>query len=547
MKSISYTLFFMLILPLGLFGQQRWEWGLFAGGANYLGDLVETQYPFANETGPAAGMFLGYKPGKVWGIRTSVYYSRISGSDQNFGDDRYKVDRNFKFQSQIVEFSLLFRWEPFGKKRYPEGGGFKRIWSPYIFAGGAIAYLEPSADFSGAPRNGLLELIQKDRDASYSKTTLAIPIGGGLMLDISKRSSLAAEFGIRRGYSDYLDGISESANAESNDWYMIGGFTYGLRFGQKDTDEDGIIDKKDDCPKVKGVYTGKGCPDEDGDGVEDLEDLCPNKMGSIEMNGCPDTDGDQIVDIADDCPGIAGSLATNGCPDKDGDEIRDSQDACPERAGPASMQGCPDLDGDGVADKWDDCPDKPGRADRYGCPFIDTDFDGLEDKHDECPDDPGTSEFRGCPDSDGDGVIDQEDKCPELAGSWPNKGCPHITEEEQKILDEATKTVKFETGKAILKVASLKILDRVAELMEKKEIFSLEMSGHTDSQGKDENNQRLSEKRAKACFDYLGSKGVPDDRMIYQGFGETQPIGDNKTSNGRRQNRRVEFTLFLPD
>ena len=74
--------------------------------------------------------------------------------------------------------------------------------------------------------------------------------------------------------------------------------------------------------------------------------------------------------------------------------------------------------------------------------------------------------------------------------------------------------------------------------------YRLEISGHTDNTGRDAFNQELSEERAKACYDYLVSQGVSSRRLSYVGFGETKPIADNDTREGRQLNRRVEFNLI---
>ncbi|MBC7777818.1 MAG: OmpA family protein, partial [Phycisphaerae bacterium] len=73
------------------------------------------------------------------------------------------------------------------------------------------------------------------------------------------------------------------------------------------------------------------------------------------------------------------------------------------------------------------------------------------------------------------------------------------------------------------------------------------IEGHTDSQGKDEANLVLSGKRAQACADFLIAKGIAKTRFLAKGFGETKPVADNKTADGRTKNRRVEFELVLPN
>ena len=73
--------------------------------------------------------------------------------------------------------------------------------------------------------------------------------------------------------------------------------------------------------------------------------------------------------------------------------------------------------------------------------------------------------------------------------------------------------------------------------------YDLEIHGHTDDQGDDAKNQKLSDDRAAAVKKYLTDKGIADNRTKSYGHGETMPVADNKTSAGRAQNRRVEFKV----
>lgn len=318
-------------------------------------------------------------------------------------------------------------------------------------------------------------------------------------------------------------------------------------FGESnpDRDKDGIKDKDDKCPDVPGVAALMGCPDRDGDGITDTDDQCPDVAGIAAMMGCPDKDGDMITDAEDDCPDVKGLAAFKGCPDTDNDGIKDADDKCPREAGPASNGGCPvrDRDGDGIADKDDKCPDAKGPAATGGCP--DRDSDGVADKDDACPDKKGDSMHKGCPDTDGDGIYDNEDRCPDKAGVAALKGCPEIKKEDKAKLERAIKLVQFESGKDVLLAKSYPVLDEVVSVMNQYSEYSLNIAGHTDSQGDDKLNQDLSERRAKRCYDYLVSKGIAAGRMAHTGYGETKPVGDNKTAAGREQNRRVEFELFV--
>ena len=291
----------------------------------------------------------------------------------------------------------------------------------------------------------------------------------------------------------------------------------------KDSDGDGIPDHLDLCPDEPGPANLNGCPDKDGDGVPDFQDECPNDPGPKELRGCPDTDGDGIPDIYDECPKIPGPKSNKGCPEE-------------------KKEAIPDRDGDGVPDHLDECPDVFGLKDLAGCP--DRDGDGIPDHLDKCPDKAGPKIYSGCPDSDGDGIPDHEDRCPYVAGPVSNKGCPEIAIEDKKTLDIAMRSVQFETGKAVLKPESFAILNQIASIVKKYPDFNLAISGHTDNTGSPVLNQGLSERRAKACYDYLISQGIAASRLSHVGFGDSRPIADNKTDTGRSLNRRVEFQMI---
>lgn len=331
-------------------------------------------------------------------------------------------------------------------------------------------------------------------------------------------------------------------------------FVVGYKEGKKsDRDGDGILDKVDNCPDQFGLEAYLGCPDTDLDSIPDHVDNCPTEFGPRLNGGCPwgDKDADGLNDFDDQCPDEAGPAENNGCPwgDRDGDGVTDNLDACPDVFGPAENNGCPwgDRDSDGVLDNDDRCPDEAGPAENGGCPWGDMDGDGVLDNVDRCPEVPGPADNQGCPyqDSDGDGVIDIEDECPRTPGPAENKGCPVIEKEEQEVLNTAFDNLEFESGKDIIKATSYSSLDELAELMKKKEAYKLKISGHTDNVGSDENNMRLSEKRAKAVSNYLSNKGVDSSRFVVEWFGESKPIYPNDTPEGRQKNRRVEMEVVF--
>ncbi len=264
-----------------------------------------------------------------------------------------------------------------------------------------------------------------------------------------------------------------------------------------------------------------------------------------------DTDGDGIADTEDKCPTVAGTLKYNGCPipDTDGDGINDELDKCPNEAGTAKYEGCPipDTDGDGINDELDKCPNKAGIAKYEGCPIPDTDGDGINYELDKCPTEPGIAAKDGCPvrDRDNDGINDDEDRCPDIAGVASNKGCPDFPSNVSKSLGVAASSIKFGTGanNTTLTANSKKSLDKVVALMNEYPGLMIKVEGHTDNVGEEDDNEDLSSAQAKAVMDYIISKGIPENRISKEGFGETQPIADNNTAAGRMKNRRIEIRV----
>jgi OmpA-OmpF porin, OOP family len=255
--------------------------------------------------------------------------------------------------------------------------------------------------------------------------------------------------------------------------------------------------------------------DRDGDGIIDTRDQCPDQPedfdGNQDGDGCPedqDTDGDGILDSLDRCP--------NEPEDKDGVEDGD---------------GCPDLtkdrDGDGFLDEVDSCPDKPedkdGFEDADGCPDVDNDRDRILDVVDRCPDEP----------EDYDGDAD-EDGCPDIYKA--------IIIREDRI--ELKQKVYFATNEDRILARSFSLLDEVARALRDRKKLNVRIEGHTDSVGNEKYNKELSDRRAHSVRKYLMDKGIEGGRMEALGLGEEQPIDDNRTSDGRAANRRVEFHII---
>ncbi|MHB8077758.1 MAG: OmpA family protein [Candidatus Krumholzibacteriia bacterium] len=105
--------------------------------------------------------------------------------------------------------------------------------------------------------------------------------------------------------------------------------------------------------------------------------------------------------------------------------------------------------------------------------------------------------------------------------------------------------ILFDVDSSTLKPASQSQLDQVADVLNKYPDTDILVMGHTDATGTEEYNQRLSERRATAVANYIEGRGVADARVAAKGFGETSPVADNATEEGRAMNRRVEFSIHV--
>lgn len=342
-------------------------------------------------------------------------------------------------------------------------------------------------------------------------------------------------------------------------------------------DFSGVCQGYDQCPGQAGPEANQGCPwpdpDSDGDGVCDGW-VTAKKMGYFFENA----DGSDPY-ITKKCKGLDkceyeyGPAFNDGCPmgdpdqDKDGvcdawvsekgllgeyEGICQGVDKCPTQPGSLENEGCeaenPDADGDGVCDAW---VTQKGMLEKYADVCT-----GL----DKCPFDGGVVDERGCPmddpDPDHDGVCDAWvtkkgllekfanvctgiDRCPLDSGSVANSGC-----KEAEIKPIRLNGVSFPSGKAVLdKNAKNALKGPIAQLKDP-EYLNVEfvVQGHTDSQGKPAKNKKLSEDRAKAVADWFVKQGIDKSRIkAVVGCGADAPVADNKTRDGREENRRIEI------
>lgn len=159
-------------------------------------------------------------------------------------------------------------------------------------------------------------------------------------------------------------------------------------------------------------------------------------------------------------------------------------------------------------------------------------------------------------DEDSDGVFDRRDRCPDTPENTEvdHRGCPlPVYPAATKAPEPAPQTevitlsdagdVLFDFDKSDLTPAATAQLDTLMDKLRNADVVSIKVIGHTDSKGSDAYNQALSERRASSVASYLLSQGLAPNKLTSEGRGESEPVADNATDEGRAQNRRVELHI----
>ncbi|MBR7196336.1 OmpA family protein [Pseudomonas sp. 14A] len=159
-------------------------------------------------------------------------------------------------------------------------------------------------------------------------------------------------------------------------------------------------------------------------------------------------------------------------------------------------------------------------------------------------------------DEDSDGVFDRRDRCPDTPENTEvdHRGCPlpqypvavkpvePAPQTEVITLSDAG-NVLFDFDKSDLTPAAKAQLDTLMDKLRNADVVSIKVIGHTDSKGSDAYNQALSERRASSVAAYLLSQGLAPNKLTSEGRGESEPVADNATDEGRAENRRVQLHI----
>ncbi|MEZ5006924.1 MAG: DUF6089 family protein [Chitinophagales bacterium] len=187
---------------------QETEVGVWAGAANYFGDLNPV-FSF-KEVRWAGGMFYRHNFNPRMAVRAGMNYARIAASDAKNEKSPYPQYRNLSFESDIIEFTgtyeiNFFKYQPLKNKNF----------TPYLFVGISVFYYNPFTMYNGN-KESLQSLGTEGQntpfgeDNKYTRYSLAIPFGGGLKYALNKNWALNLEVSSRRTFTDYIDDVSDS-------------------------------------------------------------------------------------------------------------------------------------------------------------------------------------------------------------------------------------------------------------------------------------------------------------------------------------------------
>jgi hypothetical protein len=217
MKRICLYLVVLLFSLTNITAQKYFDLGLTAGTSYYIGDINPSRHFY--KPSAAAGAFARYNFNNRQAVRLSCTYMGIKGNDSDF-NNIYQQLRDASFEASFFEIASTFEFHFLPYIIHKKEKGF----SPYLYAGLGYFLLMDGPDNKGTKFN--------------------VPFGAGIKYSLSKKIGVGVEWGMRKTFNDYTDGIVNPGGEEmkpflnNNDWYSFAGFFISFR----------LNDKSGDCP-----------------------------------------------------------------------------------------------------------------------------------------------------------------------------------------------------------------------------------------------------------------------------------------------------------
>jgi len=196
----------------------RYEVGLSGGVMVYQGDLTPETAGSYRTMKPQVALHVYRILSPAFSLRLNINRGKLYGNDAKYANPEWRRQRNFSFTTPVTELSVQAVWSflPSNTSRF----------SPYLFAGAGVSFLNISRDWSNIAENIFAEGgevqtgLVKDAATPLPRAIPVIPVGAGVRYSLNDRFSLIGESSYRFSKTDYLDGFSQSANPDKNDHYL---------------------------------------------------------------------------------------------------------------------------------------------------------------------------------------------------------------------------------------------------------------------------------------------------------------------------------------
>ncbi len=230
---------FLSFLSLNAAVAQNAEVGLMIGGTAYRGDIEVRPNTVVQQARPFAGAFYRYHASDRFAFRGQLLFGQLFADEKRYSVpsvDNWREMRGISFTTSIVELAFLPEW------RFAHIGNVDL----YVFAGVSGFYFKPNVDYNEP--NPVIGDKNLDKTADYSSFSTAIPMGGGIQWLINDRNAIGFEISGRKTFTDYLDGLSLSANAKVKDYAFFANLTFSTFIGNGKRGGSGRGGKNVGCP-----------------------------------------------------------------------------------------------------------------------------------------------------------------------------------------------------------------------------------------------------------------------------------------------------------